>query len=351
MACKTPRRTRRGAHARRLLVLVCGVCALLRPTAARAVARMKHASHHRVFMVWPMEAQTGAETNASQSSPARDTVELNGKERFEFGKNWQNFLSVLDDARIGEAVRSLEQMLGGGAVAGRSFIDVGSGSGLFSLAAMRLGATRVHSLDVDPRSVACTTELKRRYFPSAKHWTVERASVLDERHVDTLGKWDVVYSWGVLHHTGDMWSAMANVDRLVADDGRLFIALYNDQGLKSRIWRGIKRTYNRLPGPLRPGFVVIVMGPREALTAAADLARLTPAAYLRRWTDYKRSRGMSRWHDLVDWVGGHPFEVAKPDDVFRFYRDRGFRLLELVTRTSGCNEYVFKLASEHAPEN
>jgi hypothetical protein len=96
---------------------------------------------------------------------------------------------------------------------------------------------------------------------------------------------------------------------------------------------------------LRPAFIVAVMGPREALTAAAELARLRPIAYLRAWTDYTRSRGMSRWHDLVDWVGGYPFEVAKPDDVFRFYRDRGFQLLELVTRTSGCNEYVFTRAS------
>jgi 2-polyprenyl-3-methyl-5-hydroxy-6-metoxy-1,4-benzoquinol methylase len=292
-----------------------------------------------------MEAQIGAEADCQHAFAAGDTADVTGTERFEFGENWQRFLSVLDDSRIDEAERSLEQMLGSGALAGRSFIDVGSGSGLFSLAAMRLGARRVHSLDIDPRSVACTAELKRRYFPSAEHWTVERASVLDERHLDELGEWDVVYSWGVLHHTGDMWAAMASVDRLVSDGGRLFVALYNDQGLKSRVWRTVKRTYNLLPRALRPAFIVIVMGPREALAAGVEVARLRPIAYLRRWTDYKRSRGMSRWHDLVDWVGGYPFEVAAPDDVFRFYRDRGFRLLELVTRTSGCNEYVFMRAS------
>jgi 2-polyprenyl-3-methyl-5-hydroxy-6-metoxy-1,4-benzoquinol methylase len=302
---------------------------------------MKHASH-RVYRSLQMDAQIGAETDVSLALSAGNAhaAEDIGEERFEFGKNWQGFLSVLDDSRIGEAVRSLEQMLGGGALAGRSFIDVGSGSGLFSLAAMRLGAARVHSLDVDPRSVACTAELKRRYFPAADRWTVERASVLDERHLEALGEWDVVYSWGVLHHTGDMWTAMSNVARLVAQHGRLFIALYNDQGRRSRIWRAIKRTYNLLPPRTRLAFVVAVMGPREALAAGIEIARLRPNAYLRRWTDYKRSRGMSRWHDLVDWVGGYPFEVARPEDVFRFYRDRGFRLVELVTRTSGCNEYV-----------
>jgi 2-polyprenyl-3-methyl-5-hydroxy-6-metoxy-1,4-benzoquinol methylase len=290
-----------------------------------------------------MEAKIGADTDRTLALAAGDlhAAEVTGGERFEFGENWRRFLSVLDTTRIEEAERSLEQMLGRGALAGKSFLDVGSGSGLFSLAAMRLGARRVHSLDVDPSSVACTLELKRRYLPAAENWTVERASVLDKPHLAALGTWDIVYSWGVLHHTGDMWKAMAHVDKLVAPDGRLFIALYNDQGRKSRIWRTIKRTYNLLPRPLRPAFVVIVMAPREALAAASDLARLRPMAYARRWTEYKRSRGMSRWRDLVDWVGGYPFEVAKPDDVFRFYREREFQLIELVTRTSGCNEYVF----------
>jgi 2-polyprenyl-6-hydroxyphenyl methylase/3-demethylubiquinone-9 3-methyltransferase len=290
-----------------------------------------------------MEATTGAETDRALALAAGDphAAEVMGGERFEFGENWRRFLSVLDSTRIAEAERSLEKMLGGGALEGKSFLDVGSGSGLFSLAAIRLGARRVHSLDVDPSSVACALELKRRYLPAAEHWTVERASVLDKPHLAALGTWDIVYSWGVLHHTGDMWRAMAHVDELVAPHGRLFIALYNDQGRRSRIWRTIKRTYNLLPPSLRPAFVVIVMAPREAFAAASDFARFRPMAYPRRWTEYKRSRGMSRWHDLVDWVGGYPFEVAKPDDVFRFYRERGFQLVELITRTSGCNEYVF----------
>jgi 2-polyprenyl-3-methyl-5-hydroxy-6-metoxy-1,4-benzoquinol methylase len=293
-----------------------------------------------------MEAQLGGKMGHSLTLAASDAyaAEVVG-ERFEFGKNWQGFLSVLDESRIDEAMRSLEQMLGRGALAGRSFIDMGSGSGLFSLAAIRLGATPVHSLDIDPRCVACTLELKRRYFPRADYWTVERASVLDERHLEALGRWDVVYSWGVLHHTGDMWKAMAHLQRLVAPDGRLFIALYNDQGLKSRVWRVIKRIYNLLPPQTRPAFVIAVMAPREAVAAGVEIIRLRPMAYVRRWTDYKQSRGMSRWHDLVDWVGGYPFEVAKPDDVFRFYRDHGFQLRELVTRTSGCNEYVFTRAA------
>ena len=117
-------------------------------------------------------------------------------ERFEFGKNWQRFLSVLDESRIGEAERSLREMLRVETLAGRRFLDVGCGSGLFSLAAMRLGGALVHSFDFDPQSVSCTESLKRRFYPDTADWTVERGSVLDATYFRGLGEWDVVYSWG-----------------------------------------------------------------------------------------------------------------------------------------------------------
>src|SRR4026207_1913936 len=113
-------------------------------------------------------------------------------QRFEFGKNWSRFLELLDDTRIKEAEASLQQMLEVDSLAGKTFIDVGSGSGLFSLAARRLGA-RVHSFDYDPESVACTMELRRRYFDEDSDWTIEEGSVLDANYIDALGKFDIVY--------------------------------------------------------------------------------------------------------------------------------------------------------------
>ena len=270
-----------------------------------------------------------------------------GEARFGFGKNWQRFLSVLDDDRIAEAERSLEELLGGGQLRGKSFLDVGSGSGLFSLAALRLGASRVHSFDFDPDSVASTAALRDHRAGPASDWTVERGSALDNAFLDGLGTWDVVYSWGVLHHTGDMWRSMANVDHLVAPGGLLYIALYNDQGRRSAMWKRIKRTYNRLPGPLRFAYLLAIAIPRELLQLVRALLQLRPDRYVKKWTEYRRSRGMSAWHDIVDWIGGYPFEVAAPDAVFSFYRERGYELTALKTigMGSGCNQYVFRKAS------
>ena len=265
-------------------------------------------------------------------------VEVEQGKRFEFGLNWTHFLAVLDEGRIAIAEQSLRDMLGVETLSGKSFLDIGSGSGLFSLVARRLGAT-VYSFDYDPQSVACTAELKRRYFADDTAWTIEQESVLDADYLASLGTFDIVYSWGVLHQTGAMWQALENAGARVAEGGTLFISIYNDQGRASRIWNVVKRAYNVLPQRLRflvlwPTFVRL-WGP----ITLRDFWHGRPFAT---WRNYRHSRGMSAWHDVVDWVGGYPFEVAQPGKIHEFYHERGFLLSKLTTTFSlGCNQYVF----------
>ncbi len=265
-------------------------------------------------------------------------------ERFEFGNNWTLFVESINEGKLKQAEESLCKMLKTESLKGKRFLDVGSGSGLFSLAARRLGAT-VHSFDYDEQSVACTNELKHKYFPNDKSWSVEHGSVTDKEYLKNLGQWDIVYSWGVLHHTGDMSHSLENVANSVCKNGQLFIAIYNDQGRNSKFWLKIKQAYNKLPKVMRWLVLFPAAGRLWGPTTIRDIIKGRP---FYTWRNYSKisMRGMSAWRDVVDWVGGLPFEVASPEEIFSFYRDRGFVLEELRTCAGGhgCNEFVFRRA-------
>jgi 2-polyprenyl-3-methyl-5-hydroxy-6-metoxy-1,4-benzoquinol methylase len=267
-------------------------------------------------------------------------TEVRSGERFTFGKNWRNFLTHLTSEQIEVAAQSLTVDAGENGLNGKRFLDIGSGSGLFSLAAMQSGATHVHSFDFDPDSVACALYLREKYGVDPAIWTIEQGSALDAAYMSRLGQWDFVYSWGVLHHTGNMWAAMERVAPLVKPGGTLFIAVYHDQGGASTRWLEIKRAYNRntlSKWVVAPG-VILYFVSRSGL-----INLLRGRNPLNMFRNYRSDRGMSQFRDWIDWIGGYPFEVAKPEQVFQFFRDRGFVLIRLKTSRGGlgCNEFVF----------
>ncbi len=279
----------------------------------------------------------------SQTTAQQHAEEIATGERFGFGENWSNFLSLLNEERILRAEESLKEMLEVENLQGKTFLDIGSGSGLFSLAAYRLGA-KVHSFDFDTNSFGCTSELKRRYCTKDENWKVEQGSVLDKNYVSALGKFDIVYSWGVLHHTGEMWQAIENATIPCKLGGKTFIAIYNDTGNQVDRWKTIKKTYNKLPSLLQKPFAALVMLPEEIKFFLSETVSLKPMNYFRSWTHYTGNRGMNRWYDIVDWVGGYPYEVASPEEMFEFYKAKGFRLTKMKTKSVGlgCNEFVFE---------
>ena len=268
--------------------------------------------------------------------------EVTAGRRFGFGRNWASFLKRLNQARIAEAEKNLIEFLGEKSLDGGSFLDVGSGSGLSSLAARRLGAM-VTSFDYDGESVACTEELRRRYLPDDPSWIIEQGSVLDTEYLAGLGQFDIVYSWGVLHHTGAMWPAMANIKTMVKTGGLLFIAIYNDCGEVSRSWLGRKRRYNALPQILRPFYAIYVWMPQELRSLAGSMRSGELRTYIRELTSASSVRGMSWLYDVIDWVGGYPYEYASVGDITDFYRRDGFEPVKIRENSSyGCHQLVFK---------
>jgi 2-polyprenyl-6-hydroxyphenyl methylase/3-demethylubiquinone-9 3-methyltransferase len=251
--------------------------------------------------------------------------------RFGFGSNWENFVKGVDLNRVTLARQSMIEMLRAPGLEGLRFLDAGCGSGIFSLSARQMGADVV-SFDFDPHSVKCTESVRKKYLPNDEKWRILQGSILERDFVSSLGQFDIVYSWGVLHHTGRMWDALDNAAQAVKPGGKLYVSIYNDQGFISSYWLGVKRAYNRFP-LLKP---LIVAFHAPYLYFARTLYRIA--------TGSRIERGMSVWHDMLDWLGGYPFEVARPDQIFGFYRRRGFELLEMKTcgGKHGCNEFVFR---------
>jgi 2-polyprenyl-6-hydroxyphenyl methylase/3-demethylubiquinone-9 3-methyltransferase len=251
---------------------------------------------------------------------------------FDFGSNWQEFSSRhVDTNRLKMASESLQSLLEYENLAGKSFLDVGCGSGLSSLAAHQLGAKKVIGIDVNRRCVEISQANRELLVPGAPiEFYV--ASALEPEQLKRFGTFDLVYAWGSLHHTGAMWKAVQNVSRCVAPEGTIVLAIYNKH-ITSPAWKVIKWIYNQVP-PIVQRFMIYVFA-GVIYVAKFLVTRSNPL---------KKERGMDFWFDVIDWIGGYPYEYAAPDDVKQRIGSHGFVLHRFIPAEvpTGCNEFVFR---------
>ncbi|HEY0687128.1 MAG TPA: class I SAM-dependent methyltransferase [Steroidobacter sp.] len=271
-----------------------------------------------------------------------ETDLLSQESHFAFGKNWASYATLVTETQIDEAVAGLRRLVGGD-LTGKRFLDIGCGSGLHSLAALRLGASEVLSLDIDPDSVATTQRMLEVHAPG-KSWRVAQRSVFDMDPA-SMGQFDVVYSWGVLHHTGDMYRAVRTAASLVAPGGIFVFALYRYTRL-CWFWKMEKRWYTKA-GQGAQKFA------QKIYVALFRLGKLVQGASFKDYVaNYRSNRGMDFYHDVHDWMGGWPYESISPAQVARFMQQLQLREVRSFAypRTpsgvfgSGCDEYVYTRA-------
>ena len=263
---------------------------------------------------------------------------MNKTNKFKFGKNWKLFLKGLENKHIQISKKALLKFNQNINLKNRSFIDIGSGSGLSSLAAKQLGA-KVVSIDVDTECIECTKFLKNKFYKDSKDWDIKKLSILNTKNIKIMNKFDYVYSWGVLHHTGNLKKALKNTESLCGKNGFIHLALYNDQGRKSKRWKIIKKMY------IKNNFIVkklieLIFFPFFLLKPFLQ-SLLSP---ILKNNNRIRKRGMTHYISMVDWLGGYPFETSKPEEIFNFFTNKNYTLISLYTcgPGHGCNEFLFK---------
>ena len=259
-------------------------------------------------------------------------------DRFEFGKNWTRYVKrSFSEERVDIARRHMLELLRRDDLKGLDFLDIGCGSGIHSMAALRAGASRIRSSDYDPNSVQAA-KMVRGYAGDPKNWAIERGDVLDEGYIESLGKWSLVYSWGVLHHTGDVWRALANAQKPVADGGLFYISLYSsDMQPHQEYWLNIKKEYNQA-GPFKRWRMMWWYVWEHMMSKKPSRFPLV----IHKIVNYRFTRGMSLFSDIRDWLGGWPMQFVADQDVVDFLEQKhGMRLLNIKTGEA-CTEFVFE---------
>jgi len=267
---------------------------------------------------------------------------LKDKKHFAFGENWDLYSRQIDSRHIENSKKDFIGLTHLDCLEGMKVLDIGSGSGIHSLSMMLLGCKNLVSLDYDFDSVSTTKRvLSGKIFKG--DYQVIQADIL--KHIPELDghTFDLVYSWGVLHHTGDMMKGIDESVRYVKPGGLIALALYR-KTLFCSFWKIEKFIYSKSPKLLQR-----VVQKSYELVFALHTYLKTGQTFGSYKHDYLQKRGMEFSRDVHDWLGGYPYESIDPKYLIQYMQLMGFSLVnsniakkQIGILGSGCDEFLFK---------
>lgn len=255
------------------------------------------------------------------SNMSEEGVQMRDDGEFSFGFNWLDFVKKrMNETIIGFHVDNLKNLYSSINVdlQNKSVFDIGCGSGLSSLSFARLGCNKIYSMDIDQYSVEATQYTKNNFCQQGNlDWNVFKGSVLDDFDIPPNSQ-DIVYSWGVLHHTGDTWNALRNAVSRVKPGGLFHVALY--------------RSGTKFPKSLNEKYAFKFADKETKIQMLYDRAG-------QKIHNVKKGRGMNKFHDALDWLGGLPYDVVDPEVLFSWLKDKhGFdKVLHFTDSNGGGN--------------
>ncbi len=212
-------------------------------------------------------------------------------------------------------------------VKGKTVLDAGCGTGVFSIIFARNGAAKVTGIDISPGSLGTARGLKEKFGLANAEFQQQDMLHLSFRDAS----FDIVWAWGTVHHTTDPLGAITELIRVLKPGGSLFLAIYKQTSV-TWIHEIIRKTMIRTP---RWSWNVL---------AKAGAFMLTPVVFL--FKRRQKSRKGEKLSELIlDWYFVPIRHYYTPEEIRVFLERKKFRIEKYLAhsgRFNSSSNFIYK---------